>query len=113
MEASWASAMRSPSAVSPEGDGSRVMSAVILPIGRFAISATRSFHVCTNRSVLGSGGTSRVTTWLSPRSDDRTTSPVRRSTFMFTSVITRPKEEPDENSRGRPSGSLTEQTYCW
>lgn len=111
--ASCASAITSPRAVSPAGDGVRVRSAVIRPIGLFATSATRSFQVSTNRLISGSGGTSRVTTRLSPFSEERTTSPVRRSTRKSTWVITRPNDEPEEYSRGLPRGSAIWHTYCW
>ncbi len=70
------------------------MSAVILPIGLLATVETRSFQVWTNVVIAGSGVTSRVTTWLSATTEERTTSPVFLSTWKSTVVSTRPNDEP-------------------
>ena len=76
---SWASAIRSPSGVSPAAFGVRLTSAPMKPICRFAIGATSVWYVEISAVRSAALGTSRVTIMFVPVTDERTMSPRRLS----------------------------------
>src|SRR5215218_1920672 len=90
VDSSWASAITSPSADSPDGAVARVMSAVIEPTTLFACAAERFLYLLIRVVWAASAATSFVLIWLS--ADFDTTLPVVLSMPRLIFVIIRPNE---------------------
>jgi hypothetical protein len=89
--ASCASAITSPSGVSPDGDSVRPMAAVIRPTTWFLIGSDSFEYLSMIAWTAGSGVTSRVTGTFAAFANS--TSPERRLSVRSKSVIRRPNDD--------------------